>query len=301
MVINTVCHSQGLKKLPNKGLLTLCALGIIDSLYILFTGYSCSTCNTVHNTMWGKPFGIPLAAFGLLWYALLLFAAQKGRRQTAYYLASAGVVVSMGLLYMQAAVIRQFCFICLISAALMAFIWLILLIKAGNWEEKQVITALVALAFLGTSGLYAALPAGDAGGDKTGKLQNMALAVNNHLTRITIKEKRLHNEDILLLYTSGGKPVEVKMSEEIIFFFSPSCRACKPLLHKISALPAEKRPLLVDTSIHALSSREKEIQQVQEELRACSLDPEQVLYDFDRLDPVGTIPVLLSKGKESRF
>lgn len=284
--------------MKQKILLLLAALGILDTLYLLLTAYGCSTCSTVHNTLWGRPFGFPLAAFGLLWYLLVFFSVYRKKAAMAFYLSSTGTAVSIGLVYLQAAVLKEFCVYCLFSAFLMTAIWALLLFNTPDIrEEKQVIVPLVVLLFAGVLALYLLVPGQIEDGLKPGKIRQVAYSIHNSLTEITVREKSLRDDDLLLLYTAAGRPVEIKMSEKEIFFFASHCKACDRFLDSIAGLPEEQRPLLVDTEIHVLVDRETEIERVKDKFEPYDLDPASVLYDFDRIDPVNSVPAVVIKGQ----
>ncbi|MGE5403584.1 MAG: vitamin K epoxide reductase family protein [Candidatus Saccharibacteria bacterium] len=118
-------------------LLFLITTGVLDSLYIAITKYGCEGCKSVHNTAWGHPFGVPVAFIGLLGYLAILAAVTIRRHKAAYIMACCGVVISGILVYAQALVLHQFCSFCLISAALMLAIWLVLFWMTSGWEHRN--------------------------------------------------------------------------------------------------------------------------------------------------------------------
>ncbi len=70
--------------------------------------------------------GIPVAYLGILGYGLIYICLKTGKKDYGLILASAGAVTSMLLVLIQAFVLKQFCVFCLISAAIMITIWLLL-------------------------------------------------------------------------------------------------------------------------------------------------------------------------------
>lgn len=104
----------------------LAAIGVIDSLYISFSKYGCEACDTVHNTFWGQPFGVPIAYVGILGYLLILLCLVRGKRNYALLLAAGGALVSMNMVLIQIFVLKQYCVFCCISAVIMVGLWLLL-------------------------------------------------------------------------------------------------------------------------------------------------------------------------------
>ncbi len=113
----------------------LATLGCIDSLYLLLTKYQCTTCKSIHNSIWGRPFGIPIALFGLITYLFLLIIICSGKKQVAYILATAGLLISLFLVYVQFNILKSFCIFCIISAILLLSIWLVLTTVHKNQKE----------------------------------------------------------------------------------------------------------------------------------------------------------------------
>lgn len=126
---------------------SLAVLGLIDSLYLashaitdtsLFCdiGAGLDGCNQVAQSPYSRPFGVPLAYLGVLFYALLLlasyFAFWKHHRylhKALLAIAFVGAVFSIVFLYIQFALIKALCIYCIVSAfiafvSLVAAFWL---------------------------------------------------------------------------------------------------------------------------------------------------------------------------------
>ena len=117
--------------------LTLYKLGIIGEL-------SCSigSCETVNTSKWSRFLGLPVAAWGLLFYidvfAISLigtFPRFEDERVISMVLvaeAAIGVVFSAWLTYLELAVIQAICIWCVTSAVIVA---LILVVSAADLRE----------------------------------------------------------------------------------------------------------------------------------------------------------------------
>ena len=119
--------------------LTLYKFGVIGAL-------SCSvgSCERVQTSRWSTLLGLPVAAWGVGFYALLLllavagiqprFAESSGLALGLVILTGWGVLFSAWLTYLEWRVIRGWCQWCLISAALVA---LAFLLAAMDWREQR--------------------------------------------------------------------------------------------------------------------------------------------------------------------
>jgi len=117
--------------------LTLYKLGIIGEL-------SCSigSCETVNTSKWSRFLGLPVAAWGLLFYidvfAISLigtFPRFEDERVISIVLvaeAAVGVLFSAWLTYLELAVIQAICIWCVTSAVIVA---LILVVSAADLRE----------------------------------------------------------------------------------------------------------------------------------------------------------------------
>ncbi len=101
--------------------------------------YVVSGCDTVLASPYSRVFGVPVSYIGLGYYLaavclLLLSARGKIPLLGLFLYASAGILVSVILVYIQAFVLRSFCSSCLVSAfcSLGFFICSFLLWRKGN-------------------------------------------------------------------------------------------------------------------------------------------------------------------------
>ncbi|HEV8265329.1 MAG TPA: vitamin K epoxide reductase family protein [Gemmatimonadales bacterium] len=90
-------------------------------------------CETVQTSVWGELFGVPVAFYGVVGYAVLLAVALAGLRPRwverrgpsllLAVLATAGVLFSGWLTYLELFVIHAICRWCVTSAVIMTAIW----------------------------------------------------------------------------------------------------------------------------------------------------------------------------------
>jgi uncharacterized membrane protein len=114
----------------------LSLVGILDSLYLVvkhFTGESVrctvtSGCDVVLSSPYSQIFGVPLSLFGLMAYfavfslSVLALFGYRHAGKLLRYLVCLMLLVTLGLLYVQLAIIHHFCQYCLISAATTIFL-----------------------------------------------------------------------------------------------------------------------------------------------------------------------------------
>jgi uncharacterized membrane protein len=123
-------------------IIVLSSLGLIDALYLsdmALTGseLACSIagldgCNVVAQSVYSKFLGLPLAVYGVMFYALLLLAIivslyriSTGMRRLVFVIALAGALFSSYFMYLQFFVIKALCVYCM-GSALVAYILAIL-------------------------------------------------------------------------------------------------------------------------------------------------------------------------------
>jgi len=129
------------------------ALGLIDAGYLLDTALTGASlvcniqgldgCNTVAKSAYSFLFGIPLAAYGVVFYAgfvvLALVAYYKRHRILTALLALGGVVgvlASIVFMYIQLVLIQAVCVYCLGSAVISAFLFITTLLLFQK-ERKE--------------------------------------------------------------------------------------------------------------------------------------------------------------------
>jgi uncharacterized membrane protein len=91
-------------------------------------------CETVQHSRYSSVAGVPVAAFGIAIYALLLASTASAReevRTVAAGLGIAGAAVAAFLIYLQLAVIHAICVWCVASDSLTLVLALLLLVRAG--------------------------------------------------------------------------------------------------------------------------------------------------------------------------
>jgi uncharacterized membrane protein len=123
--------------------LTLYKIGVIGEL-------SCSigSCETVNTSKWATFLGLPVAAWGLLFYVDVFIIALVGtmlRFETSTVIpgillleSSAGVLFSAWLTYLELAVIHAICIWCVTSAIVVT---LIFLVSLSDWREARELSA----------------------------------------------------------------------------------------------------------------------------------------------------------------
>ena len=133
-----------------------------------------SGCDIVQGSRYGTLLGVPTALWGVLMYAAIGGLAALGltapRWSWAFYLAAAGVGVSIYLTAVSVLVIHATCAYCLASGAIMVAILLVLLRRRADLPGRRKLSALVPgavaaaiLAPLGAAFIFA-MPAGGGAG-----------------------------------------------------------------------------------------------------------------------------------------
>jgi uncharacterized membrane protein len=122
--------------------LSLGFIGLLDAVYLVvkhYTGGSvpCSLtggCDTVLNSQFAVFGGVPLAAWGVAYYLMIIVLAlfflqtrSRGALGLIFGLATAGVFSYAILIYVQAYILEAWCAYCLVSAALTTIIFVSLL------------------------------------------------------------------------------------------------------------------------------------------------------------------------------
>jgi uncharacterized membrane protein len=94
-------------------------------------------CETVQTSRWAVLFGIPVAFYGVVGYALIFavallglqprFAARPGATRVLAALATGGLLFTLYLTYVELFVIHAICRWCVASAAIITTIWAVAL------------------------------------------------------------------------------------------------------------------------------------------------------------------------------
>ena len=100
-------------------------------------------CEAVQTSPWAVLFGVPVALYGVVGYAVLFLVALVGtqpafaRRRAATALlaalASGGLIFTLYLTYLELAVIHALCRWCVGSAVVITVIWVVSLIGLKTW------------------------------------------------------------------------------------------------------------------------------------------------------------------------
>ncbi len=134
------------------GIVTLSLVGALLSLYLvlwkagMLGALACGTggCETVQLSKWGDFLGLPVAAYGLVGYLVMmgvgmvsLQPAWENRSEPSLFLFAAsglGVAFTLYLTYLEAFVIHAWCRWCLGSAAIIASIFIL---SALDWRVSR--------------------------------------------------------------------------------------------------------------------------------------------------------------------
>jgi uncharacterized membrane protein len=130
--------------------LTLSALGVLLSLYLAVLYFtetqaafcaSGSECDTVRQSGFSAILGMPVAAIGVIGYALIfiltIVSMTKRIKWTLLYMVVlAGFVFSAYLTYIELFVIKAICMYCIFSAVLMTVIYIALLAAKSEYNPK---------------------------------------------------------------------------------------------------------------------------------------------------------------------
>lgn len=131
-------------------LLVLSVLGLILSLYLTYLHFAdsgaafCaegSDCDVVRQSAFSSIFGIPVALFGVIGYALIIFfmlsSINNKRKWLLLYIVSlAGVSFSAYLTYLELFIIDAICMYCVVSALFMVAIFFIIIFGKDEYYPK---------------------------------------------------------------------------------------------------------------------------------------------------------------------
>lgn len=141
-----------MKRLAIRVIVVLAVLGLIDSVYILThevsgTPLICEVvtgCNTVANSPYASIFGVPIAAYGVVFYFMLIFIAlleilrpRLFLRRILQSISVFGMIFSLYFLYLQVVVIKALCIYCLWSLVIDAAVFIAaLFIETFFWSSE---------------------------------------------------------------------------------------------------------------------------------------------------------------------
>jgi uncharacterized membrane protein len=103
--------------------IAICFIGILVSSYLLYARLSggelicgVSSCNTVNSSDYSVLLGVPLSAWGLLFYGGMIFLLLVRKYKLFYFGSIVGVIFSAYLTFLEFFVIKAWCQWCLLSA-----------------------------------------------------------------------------------------------------------------------------------------------------------------------------------------
>jgi uncharacterized membrane protein/predicted DsbA family dithiol-disulfide isomerase len=134
--------------------------GLVDSLGAAPTFCAASGCETVRESAWAHPLGVPMPALGVAFFAAMLALTAISRPRVRLAGALAGAVFALLLICVQAFVIGAWCKLCLVAdfAALLHF--LAVTSRASTLRPRQALLGLpLAAASAAILHLWAAPPA----------------------------------------------------------------------------------------------------------------------------------------------
>lgn len=136
-------------------LILLAFFGIADAWYLTAsaltdTALSCDLgavldgCNIVAKSAYSKIMGVPLAAFGVLFYSLMFVAAgllfvfrHHMLDRAIYWLATVGALASIGFLFLQFVFIKALCIYCIASAIASFMSWFVARDLLRTWRAHR--------------------------------------------------------------------------------------------------------------------------------------------------------------------
>lgn len=135
-------------------ILFLSFLGFLTATYLTILHYKnalppCAItqgCETVLTSRYATIFGVPIALLGSFFYTSVIAAcilfyhnSKKIYSRAIFLIASAGILVSIVLFYIQLAIIKNFCQYCVLSEAInfSIFFFSYLLIRNGKLKEGK--------------------------------------------------------------------------------------------------------------------------------------------------------------------
>ncbi len=160
-----------MKKNFNSIIAVLSVLGLIVSVYLTYLHFAesqavfCSQgsdCDLVRQSSYSSLLGLPVAAYGVLAYiVLLVFSVMTLPKNTKwlilYVVSLSGFVFSIYLTYLELFVIKAICPYCVVSAVIITIIFIMLIVRKPTLApgvsvaKTMVITALVSVVILAGS------------------------------------------------------------------------------------------------------------------------------------------------------
>jgi len=144
-----------IKTFPRWLLLITAAIGLVDSLYLVWIKFSnnrnyclpgLGNCWTVNTSRYSQVFGIPIAIFGALGYLLILlvfFMEIRSSLRTSnsvvilFGLTLAGFLYSVYLTYLELFVINAICPFCVLSAISMTILFVVSIYRLATSQVES--------------------------------------------------------------------------------------------------------------------------------------------------------------------
>lgn len=287
------------------------ALILLTILFILTTQYQCDSCDTLHNTMMGKPFGIPIAAIGLVGFATLYAMYLKNNRYFGVLLTVA-FLASIVFVYAQAIIYQQFCPYCITVESLVAALWIYhlynkqhlttgllttvaiystiaILTVSINYVENNTYKYVDELAKYKPPIIQKTPDSQQHGFSKPQEFDNnQSVSIVHEDTTSQelsapkeLKEKSSAPTDNIVLYDQYRNPVKIDNGKSILYVAS-WCKACDKALEQAFIM---NDIIVVDTAINIPES--EEIVAMQKKANPYNID---IYYDFDDVCAVKKFP-----------
>lgn len=156
-----------MKKNFNLIIAVLSILGLIVSIYLTYLHFAgsqaafCSEgsdCDLVRQSSYSSLLGIPVAAYGVLGYVVLLVFSLMSiprniRWLVLYAVSLSGFVFSVYLTYLELFVIKAICPYCIVSAVIMTIIFIMLITTKASQSPKLSVAKTMALTALLSAGV----------------------------------------------------------------------------------------------------------------------------------------------------
>lgn len=143
-----------IRQIPNwliGSILVVASIGFLDAAYLTakrFTGsalncYFFGGCDAVNASPYSVVFGIPLSLYGSVFYLLVILSTvayllyhSSRAWQALVILTSAGFLFSLYSTFLQALVIKAWCFYCVVSAATSTANFILMLVGWKKYSSK---------------------------------------------------------------------------------------------------------------------------------------------------------------------
>jgi hypothetical protein len=205
-------------------------LAIIFALLVFILTYYCSACNPIHRTSIGRPLGIPLALYGVVFTIGLFWAYFK--RPGIYSIGiNVAFVVSVALVFAQVFVLHGYCIYCIICEIIFSILWIIQSECRISVITLGVICALLAIN-LGTN--YA-----------VAQLSKTETHYVGSSKAPVVDQSTFHGASV---YSWEGNPIKIEQGGNNIILIASWCEHCSDRLRGMSNEDWDKT-LVIDIAI----------------------------------------------------